>query len=105
MSLYGATKKANELMAHAYSHWYGIPATGLRFFTVDGSWGRPDMAIFAKAITEGQPIRLFNYGRMRRDFTYVDDVITAVERLIGKSPMRIVAPNGTDRDPCSRIDV
>ena len=101
LSLYGATKKANELMAHAYSHLYGIPATGLRFFTVYGPWGRPDMAmyIFAKAITEGRPIRLFNYGRMRRDFTYVDDVVTAVGRLIGKPPMRTDAPPGTDLDP------
>jgi UDP-glucuronate 4-epimerase len=101
LSLYGATKKANELMAHAYSHLYGIPATGLRFFTVYGPWGRPDMAmyIFAKGITEGRPIRLFNYGRMRRDFTYVDDVVTAVGRLIGKPPMRNDAPPGTDLDP------
>jgi UDP-glucuronate 4-epimerase len=101
LSLYGATKKANELMAHAYSHLYGIPATGLRFFTVYGPWGRPDMAmyIFAKGITEGRPIRLFNYGRMRRDFTYVDDVVTAVGRLIGKPPMRTDAPPGTDLDP------
>jgi UDP-glucuronate 4-epimerase len=101
LSLYGATKKANESMAHAYSHLYAIPTTGLRFFTVYGPWGRPDMAmyIFAKAITEGQPIRLFNYGRMRRDFTYVDDVITAVERLIGKPPMRTDAAPGTDLDP------
>src|SRR5271169_5173590 len=73
ISLYAATKKANELMAHAYSHLYGVPATGLRFFTVYGPWGRPDMAmfIFAKAIVEGQPIKLFNLGQMRRDFTYV----------------------------------
>ena len=84
ISLYAATKKANELMAHSYSHLYGLPTTGLRFFTVYGPWGRPDMAmfIFAKAISEGQPIRLFNYGRMRRDFTYVDDVTEAVERII-----------------------
>ncbi len=88
ISLYGATKKANELMAHAYSHLYMLPATGLRFFTVYGPWGRPDMAmfIFAKAICEGQPIKLFNYGRMRRDFTYVDDVVEALERLIEKPP-------------------
>ena len=90
ISLYAATKKANELMAHAYSHLYGLPATGLRFFTVYGPWGRPDMAmfIFAKAIAEGQPIRLFNYGRMRRDFTYVDDVVEAVERVIAKVPSK-----------------
>jgi UDP-glucuronate 4-epimerase len=105
LSLYGATKKANELMAHAYSHLYEIPATGLRFFTVYGPWGRPDMAmhIFAKAITEGQPIRLFNYGRMRRDFTYVHDVVIAVQRLIGKPPTRTDPVPGTDLDPARSI--
>jgi UDP-glucuronate 4-epimerase len=88
VSLYGATKKANELMAHAYSHLYGLATTGLRFFTVYGPWGRPDMAtsIFAKAIVLGEPVRLFNYGRMRRDYTYVDDVTEAVERLIARPP-------------------
>jgi len=88
ISLYAATKKANELMAHAYSHLYELPATGLRFFTVYGPWGRPDMAmyIFAKAISEGHPIKLFNRGEMRRDFTYIDDVVEAVERLIAKIP-------------------
>ncbi len=93
ISLYAATKKANELMAHAYSHLYGLPTTGLRFFTVYGPWGRPDMAmfIFAKAITEGQPIRLFNHGNMRRDFTYVDDVIEAVERVIARVPVKTEA--------------
>ena len=83
-------------MAHSYSHLYGLPATGLRFFTVYGPWGRPDMAmyIFAKAIAGGQPIRLFNRGHMRRDFTYVDDVVEAVERLIGKPPTKAnVAPD------------
>jgi UDP-glucuronate 4-epimerase len=101
VSLYAATKKANELMAHAYSHLYGLPATGLRFFTVYGPWGRPDMAmyIFAKAIAEGQPIRLFNYGRMRRDFTYVDDVVEAVDRLIGKVPVKTVPASGGELDP------
>jgi len=105
ISLYAATKKANELMAHSYSHLYGLPATGLRFFTVYGPWGRPDMAmfIFAKAITEGQPIRLFNYGRMRRDFTYIDDVTEAVERIIGKAPARSPAETSqmrqADLDP------
>jgi UDP-glucuronate 4-epimerase len=80
ISLYAASKKANELVAHSYSHLYGIPCTGLRFFTVYGPWGRPDMAmfIFAKAILEGQPIKLFNRGQMRCDFTYVDDVTEAV---------------------------
>ena len=101
ISLYAATKKANELMAHSYSHLYGLPTTGLRFFTVYGPWGRPDMAmfIFAKAITEGQPIRLFNYGRMRRDFTYVDDVIEAVERIIGIAPTKSETPPVGDLDP------
>ena len=91
ISLYAASKKANELMAHAYSHLYRIPATGLRFFTVYGPWGRPDMAmfIFAKAILEGTPIRLFNHGNMRRDFTYIDDVVEAVVRLIDHPPQAI----------------
>ncbi len=103
ISLYAATKKANELMAHAYSHLYGLPATGLRFFTVYGPWGRPDMAmfIFAKAIAEGQPIRLFNHGRMRRDFTYVDDVIEAVERVIGKRADEDRAAPGGELDPAT----
>jgi UDP-glucuronate 4-epimerase len=80
VSLYAATKKANELMAHTYSHLYGLPATGLRFFTVYGPWGRPDMApmLFAKAILAGEPIRVFNQGRMRRDFTYIDDIVSGV---------------------------
>jgi UDP-glucuronate 4-epimerase len=88
ISLYAASKKANELMAHAYSHLYRIPATGLRFFTVYGPWGRPDMAmfIFAKAILTGEPIKLFNHGKMRRDFTYIDDVSQAVVRLINRPP-------------------
>src|SRR5262245_10473766 len=88
ISLYAASKKANELMAHAYSHLYRLPATGLRFFTVYGPWGRPDMAmfIFAAAIMDGKPIRLFNYGKMRRDFTYVDDVVQAVVRLVDRPP-------------------
>lgn len=84
VSLYAATKKANELMAHAYAHLYGIPCTGLRFFTVYGPWGRPDMApfLFTRAILAGKPIRVFNHGHMVRDFTYIDDVIEAVKRLI-----------------------
>lgn len=88
ISLYAASKKANELMAHAYSHLYRIPSTGLRFFTVYGPWGRPDMAmfLFAKAILEGQPIKLFNHGNMQRDFTYVDDVTEAIVRLIDHAP-------------------
>src|SRR5438067_3735174 len=101
ISLYAATKKANELMAHAYSHLYELPTTGLRFFTVYGPWGRPDMAmyIFAKAIAEGQPIRLFNHGRMRRDFTYVDDVVEAVERVIVKVPEKTEPRPNRDWDP------
>ena len=101
ISHYAATKKANELMAHAYSHLYGLPATGLRFFTVYGPWGRPDMAmyIFAKAIAEGQPIKLFNHGRMRRDFTYIDDVVEAVERVIAKIPARGEPPVAGNWDP------
>jgi UDP-glucuronate 4-epimerase len=82
VSLYAATKKANELMAHTYSHLYGLPTTGLRFFTVYGPWGRPDMALFlfTKAILEGKPIEVFNYGKMRRDFTYIDDIVEGVIR-------------------------
>jgi UDP-glucuronate 4-epimerase len=82
VSLYAASKKANELMAHTYSHLYGLPTTGLRFFTVYGPWGRPDMALFlfTKAILEGRPIDVFNHGRMRRDFTYVDDIVEGILR-------------------------
>jgi UDP-glucuronate 4-epimerase len=88
VSVYAATKKSNELMAHVYSHLYGIPATGLRYFTVYGPWGRPDMAIFAftKAIIDGTPIRLFNYGKMQRDFTYIDDVTRGILRIIDHVP-------------------
>jgi UDP-glucuronate 4-epimerase len=88
LSLYGATKKANELMAHAYAHMFGLPATGLRFFTVYGPWGRPDMAmwLFTEAIIEGRPIKLFNHGHMKRDFTYIDDVVEATVRLIDLPP-------------------
>jgi UDP-glucuronate 4-epimerase len=101
ISLYAATKKANELMAHAYSHLYGLPATGLRFFTVYGPWGRPDMAmyIFANAISEGQPIRLFNRGEMRRDFTYIDDAVEAVERVIAKIPAKTELRSTGNLDP------
>jgi UDP-glucuronate 4-epimerase len=90
ISLYAATKKANELMAHAYSHLYGLPATGLRFFTVYGPWGRPDMALFlfTKAILEGRPIDVFNQGKMQRDFTYIDDVVEAVVRVLDRAPQR-----------------
>jgi UDP-glucuronate 4-epimerase len=105
LSLYGASKKANELMAHAYSHLFKLPATGLRFFTVYGPWGRPDMAmwIFATAIMEGRSIKLFNHGNMRRDFTYVDDVVEAIVRLIDRPPAG--NPHWTDRglDPGSSL--
>jgi UDP-glucuronate 4-epimerase len=103
VSLYAATKKANEAMAHAYSKLYGLPATGLRFFTVYGPWGRPDMAmfIFTKAIMEGRPIRLFNHGRMRRDFTYVDDIVAAMERLIDRPPGGDPNWSGDAPDPSS----
>ncbi len=86
ISLYAATKRANEAMAHAYAHLFGLPASGLRFFTVYGPWGRPDMAmwLFAEAISAGRPIRLFNHGRMQRDFTYIDDAVEAVVRLIDR---------------------
>ncbi|MDQ6917039.1 MAG: NAD-dependent epimerase/dehydratase family protein [Pseudomonadota bacterium] len=88
VSLYAATKKANELMAHSYSHLYRIPATGLRFFTVYGPWGRPDMSpmLFTRAMLEGRPIKVFNHGRMRRDFTYVDDIVEGVVRLLSRPP-------------------
>jgi len=86
LSLYGASKKANELIAHSYAHLFKLPATGLRFFTVYGPWGRPDMAmwLFTAAIRAGKPIKLFNQGNMRRDFTYIDDVVQAVVRLIDR---------------------
>jgi UDP-glucuronate 4-epimerase len=86
VSLYAATKKANELMAHTYSHLYGLPTTGLRFFTVFGPWGRPDMALFlfTKAILEGKPIDVFNHGNMKRDFTYIDDIVEGVIRVLDK---------------------
>ena len=88
VSLYAASKKANELMAHAYSHLYGLPCTGLRFFTVYGPWGRPDMAYFSftKAILEGKPIDVYNYGKMMRDFTYVDDIVSGVIKILDVIP-------------------
>jgi len=88
VSLYAATKKANELMAHTYSHLHGICCTGLRFFTVYGPWGRPDMALFlfTKAILENEPIKVFNHGKMQRDFTYIDDIIEGVSRVMGRLP-------------------
>jgi UDP-glucuronate 4-epimerase len=103
LSLYGATKKANELMAHAYAHLFALPTTGLRFFTVYGPWGRPDMAmwLFAAAIVEGRPIKLFNGGDMRRDFTYVDDVATAVAKLVDHVPQGDPQWSGEHPDPSS----
>jgi UDP-glucuronate 4-epimerase len=88
VSLYAATKKANELMAHSYSHLYNMPLTGLRFFTVYGPWGRPDMAVFlfTKAILAGEPIKVFNYGKMQRDFTYIDDLVEGIVRVIDNVP-------------------
>jgi UDP-glucuronate 4-epimerase len=101
LSLYAASKKANELMAHTYSHLYGLPTTGLRFFTVYGPWGRPDMAmfIFTKAILEGRPIPVFNHGRMRRDFTYVDDIVEGVRRVVDLPAEPDPAWSGDRSDP------
>lgn len=103
ISLYAATKKSNELMAHTYSHLYGLPTTGLRFFTVYGPWGRPDMAlfIFTKAILEGKPIQVFNNGQMERDFTYVDDIVEGIHRVLMKEPSGNREWKGTSPDPSS----
>ncbi|MBQ3059492.1 MAG: NAD-dependent epimerase [Desulfovibrio sp.] len=104
VSLYAATKKSNELMAHAYSHLYRIPCTGLRFFTVYGPWGRPDMALhlFTTAIVHGRPIKVFNQGRMRRDFTYIDDIVEGVVRLLPVIPKPDPAFDAAAPDPaCS----
>jgi len=101
VSLYAATKKANELMAHTYSHLYQLPCTGLRFFTVYGPWGRPDMALFlfTKAILENKPIKVFNNGKMQRDFTYIDDIIEGVIRVMGRLPEANPTWNGDAPDP------
>ncbi|GMQ82959.1 MAG: NAD-dependent epimerase [Rhodothermia bacterium] len=103
LSLYAATKKANELMAHSYSHLYDIPVTGLRFFTVYGPWGRPDMAyyLFTKAILNGEPIKVFNEGELYRDFTYIDDAVECVVRLIDCIPVGDASWDGRDPDPSS----
>jgi UDP-glucuronate 4-epimerase len=103
ISLYAASKKSNELMAHTYSHLFGLPSTGLRFFTVYGPWGRPDMAlfIFTKAIQEGKAIKIFNEGNMRRDFTYVDDIVEGVMRVIDNPPVPNVFWTGKAPDPAS----
>jgi len=101
VSLYAATKKANELMAHVYAHLYRLPCTGLRFFTVYGPWGRPDMALFlfTKAILEDKPIEVYNHGRMRRDFTYIDDVVEGVVRVMEKIPQPSPKWSSDDPDP------
>ncbi len=103
MSLYAASKKSNELMAHTYSNLFNIPTTGLRFFTVYGPWGRPDMALFlfAKAMMENKPISVFNHGMMERDFTYIDDIVEGITRLIPKPPVPNKAWTGTQPDPAT----
>jgi UDP-glucuronate 4-epimerase len=103
ISLYAATKKGNELMAHSYSYLYKLPCTGLRFFTVYGPWGRPDMALFlfTKAILEGKPINVFNHGKMRRDFTYIDDIVEGVVRVTKHIPEGNPDWSGDTPDPCT----
>ena len=103
VSLYAASKKSNELMAHAYAHLYGLPATGLRFFTVYGPWGRPDMApvLFTRAILAGEPIKVFNYGRHRRDFTYIDDIVEGVVRTVDRPAQPDPEWNGENPDPAT----
>ncbi|RMF15990.1 MAG: NAD-dependent epimerase [Alphaproteobacteria bacterium] len=103
VSLYAATKKANELMAHSYAHLYRLPTTGLRFFTVYGPWGRPDMALFlfTRAILEGRPIEVYNEGRMRRDFTYIDDIVEGVVRTLDRVPHPDPAFDSDQPDPAS----
>ena len=103
VSLYAASKKSNELMAHTYSYLYKLPTTGLRFFTVYGPWGRPDMALylFTKAITEGKPINVFNHGKMRRDFTYIDDIVEGVFRVVHRIPEPNPLWDGNSPDPGS----
>lgn len=103
ISLYAATKKSNELMAHTYSHLFRIPTTGIRFFTVYGPWGRPDMALFlfTKAILEGKPIDVFNNGEMKRDFTYIDDIVTGVVKVLDHPPEGNPSWNGEQPDPSS----
>jgi UDP-glucuronate 4-epimerase len=101
VSLYAASKKSNELMAHCYSHLYHLPCTGLRFFTVYGPWGRPDMALFlfTRAILDNQPIQIFNHGKMQRDFTYIDDIVEGVVRVMGKLPEPDPDWSGEHPDP------
>lgn len=106
LSLYAATKKSNELMAHVYSHLYRIPTTGLRFFTVYGPWGRPDMALFkfTKAILADEEIKVFNYGKHRRDFTYIDDIVNGVMLVLDQPSQGSLVWNGTTPDPASSSD-
>ncbi|MCX6865639.1 MAG: NAD-dependent epimerase [Verrucomicrobia bacterium] len=101
VSLYAATKKSNELMAHTYAHLFGLPTTGLRFFTAYGPWGRPDMAYFSftKAILDGRPIDVFNHGRMQRDFTYIDDIVEGIVRVLGQIPQPDPAWDAANPDP------
>ena len=103
LTVYAATKKANEMMAHSYAHLYGIPSTGLRFFTVYGPWGRPDMALFlfTKAILAGEPIKVFNHGRHKRSFTYIDDIVEGVIRTLDQAPAANPAWSGAAPDPAS----
>jgi UDP-glucuronate 4-epimerase len=105
VSLYAASKKSNELMAHTYSYLYGIPTTGLRFFTVYGPWGRPDMALFlfTRAILEGKPIDVYNNGNMQRDFTYIDDIVEGIVRVIDNPPRGNPEWTGTNPDPGTSI--
>jgi UDP-glucuronate 4-epimerase len=103
VSLYAASKKSNELMAHTYSHLFNLPCTGLRFFTVYGPWGRPDMALFlfTEAIIKGKPIKIFNHGKMQRDFTYIDDIIEGIVRVMEKLPQPDPSWSGKNSDPGS----
>jgi UDP-glucuronate 4-epimerase len=105
VSLYAATKKSNELMAHVYSHLFGLNTTGLRYFTVYGPWGRPDMSpmLFARAIMEGQPIQVFNHGEMQRDFTYVDDIVEGTLRVLDR-PARYEVYNIGNHQPVALLD-
>ncbi len=105
LTLYAATKKSNEMMAHAYAHLFGLPCTGLRFFTVYGPWGRPDMALFkfTKAILAGEPIKIFNFGHHKRDFTYVDDIVEGVMRALDRTPEPNPGWNGLSPDPASSL--
>jgi UDP-glucuronate 4-epimerase len=102
VSLYGATKKADELMAYTYSHLFNLPTTGLRFFTVYGPWGRPDMALFlfTRAILEGRPIEVYNFGNMKRDFTYIDDIVEGVIRVLDRPPSFVLGPSSGSTSTC-----